>query len=120
MRPWAARRLFRFPSRTPDDIRADIDDEVAFHLAMRTEALRQEGATAADARAQALREFGDPDRHQEATAPVALVVERRARARRWLEEFAQDSRVGLRLLARSPGFTVDALRKAMAAGEDIH
>ena len=36
MKPSGIRRLFRFPSRAPRDVRDDVRDELRFHLEMRT------------------------------------------------------------------------------------
>jgi predicted permease len=109
MRPWESKRLFRFASRTDDDIRTDIDDEVAFHLAMRIDDLRRDGLSETDARAQAAREFGDRAAHDQACEPIDRVTERRSRWHRLASELWQDTRVGLRLLRRSPGFAAAAI-----------
>lgn len=109
MRPWGVRRLFRFPFRTTDDVRADIREEFAFHLDMRTADLMRTGLSERDARAQALREFGDAtagaadcSRHDER-------LERRLALARWLGELRQDLAIGWRLLVRSPGFASIAI-----------
>ena len=109
MRPWGVKRLFRFATRTREEIGVDIDDEVAFHMAMRVEALEREGLSADEARAQAAREFGDRSRHAVACAAIDLGAERQSRVRRLLDDGVQDMRLGLRLLARSPGFTAAAV-----------
>lgn len=109
MRPWGVKRLFQFATRTREDIAADIDDEVAFHMEMRVEDLRREGLSEDAARAQAAREFGDRARHATACAAIDLGAERQGRARRLIEDAVQDTRLGLRLLLRSPGFTAAAV-----------
>ena len=109
MRPWGTRRLFKFSTRTRDEIRVDIADEVAFHLKMRADALVREGLPAEEAEAQALREFGSQSEHDAACTVMDTRSERRSRVRMWLEETAQDGRVGLRLLRRSPGFAIAAI-----------
>src|SRR5262249_6359040 len=53
------RMKFRLPWRSRAKIEADLDDELRFHLEMRTADLERSGLSAADARAQATREFGD-------------------------------------------------------------
>ncbi len=55
------RRLFGFIRRTPNDIAADVDEELRFHLDRRAEALVGTGVSPTAAREQALREFGDLD-----------------------------------------------------------
>ena len=81
MRPSGIRRLFRFPTRARADVRRDVNDEIHFHLEMRTAELVAGGLSAADARAQALSEFGSvaessrrprpPRRHRRAPARAA-------------------------------------------------
>ena len=44
------RRLFRFPWRTAREIRADVDDELRFHLESRAEDLVARGLAPAAAR----------------------------------------------------------------------
>jgi predicted permease len=107
-RPGSKRR-FRFSFRTREDVRSDIHDEFAFHLEMRTEALIDAGLDRASARAQALEEFGNRDAGAAGCARYDDGVERAGRLTRWLGEVRQDARVGLRLLARSPGFAVVAV-----------
>ena len=79
MRPWGVKRLFRFSSRTPAEVRADIDDEVAFHVAMRAEELRRSGLSEAEARAQAARELDRRDPRMAALAGIDEGLERRRR-----------------------------------------
>ena len=109
MRPWGVRRLFRFPSRTRDEVRRDIREEFQFHLDMRVEALVRAGMSEAAARARALGEFGDPQIGGRACARHGDRVERRRRLARWAGELRQDTTIGLRLLARSPGFAAVAV-----------
>ena len=109
MRPRGTKRLFRFTSRTPHEIGADIDDEVAFHLEMRTEALRREGVPSEAAQAQAVREFGDRVTHDVTCRALGDMVERRGRLHRLIADALQDTRLGFRLLSRSPGFAVAAI-----------
>jgi predicted permease len=109
MRPWGIKRLFRPPNRTPEDVRADITDEFAFHLDMRTNELVRGGMTQPDARAQALREFGSADSSAEVLARQGDRVERRRRVGQFAAELRQDAVLGLRLLARGPGFAAVAI-----------
>ena len=106
---WGIKRLFRFPTRTREDVRADIADELAFHLDMRTEALVREGLPEAEARAQAQREYGNRAASVQALARTGDQLERRRRFGRLFEELRQDTRQGLRLLGRSPGFAAVAI-----------
>ncbi len=117
MRPWSVKRLFRYPFRTREAVRADIAEEFAFHLDMRTDELMREGMSAAAARMQATREFGNQAAGVRACAETGDRLERRRRIVRLLDELRQDVRMGLRLLGRSPGFAAVAiLTLAMGIG----
>jgi len=98
------RRLFRFTSRSRDDVRRDLDDEMSFHIETRAEALRGEGLSPDDALAQARREFGRTA--DAAMLSAGLAIERRRWFRRLLSEIEQDTTYGIRLLARNPGFAL--------------
>ena len=103
------RRLFSFITRSRDDIRRDIEDEVAFHLEMRIDDLTRAGASDADARAQALREFGERGRAAKALAAIDEGIERRRGATRVFSELWRDASIGLRLQRRNPGFAAVAV-----------
>ena len=113
MIPPGTKRIFRFPWRTATDVRADIRDEFQFHLDMRTADLVAEGRTDAQARAQALREFGDAAVGASACARLDTRVESRQRVRTLVADVRRDSALGLRLLIRTPWFS--ALSIAMLA-----
>ena len=109
MRPFGVRRLFKYSTRTRDEVRADIADEFAFHLDMRAEALVREGLTPAEARAQAEREFGRRESGAQAIARLDVRLERRRRLAQYVAEPWRDAGMGLRLLRRSPGFAIVAI-----------
>ena len=109
MKPWGVKRLFRYVSRTRDDVHRDVSDEIAFHLDMREEELRREGMSASDAKATARREFGALDAGAQALTRIGVGVERRRRVGRLVGELRQDAAMGVRLLARSPGFAAVAI-----------
>jgi predicted permease len=109
MRPWHVKRLFRYPFRSRDAVRADIAEEFAFHLDMRADELMREGMSAADARAQAESEFGNRTAGVEVCVHTGDRLERRRRVAHMFDELRQDIRIGLRLLGRNPGFAIVAI-----------
>ena len=72
----------------------DLEDEIAFHLAMKQQKLRAEGMSPGDAAAASARAFGNTALLRERTREVWLF--------RWLEELAQDLRYALRGLRKTP------------------
>jgi predicted permease len=82
-----------------------VDDEMRFHIEMRTDALVRSGATPEAARAQAIREFGDvAEARRELTAIDERAASRVARAD-WWRDLTQDARYALRGFRRQPAFT---------------
>ena len=109
MRPWGVKRLFRFPLRSRAMVRAEIHDEVEFHLEMRTRELTAGGLSEATARAQAQREFGDRSASLRVLSRIDERAEQRRRFSLFWTEILQDTRLGVRLLRRSPGFAAVAI-----------
>ena len=56
------RRLFSFPRRSKRQINRDVEDELQFHIDMVEAELTAAGAPAAQARAEARRQFGNLDK----------------------------------------------------------
>jgi predicted permease len=109
MRPRDVKRLFGFPSRNGDDVRDAIQEEFGFHLDMRTEELMRSGLDRDASREQALREFGNRRVALSGCAVQDDTVERQRRLGRLALELRQDATLGLRMLARSPGFAAVAI-----------
>jgi putative ABC transport system permease protein len=105
------RRLRRVRAwfRSEADIARDIDEEIAFHLEMRTAALMRSGLDRAEAEARATRDFGDAGVLRRSLQRHDRRRERWRRAGAWLGDVARDVRFACRSLVRAPGFTVAAV-----------
>ena len=107
---WRRYRRFWRP-----DPRQDVDDELAFHLAMREDEYRREGHTPDAAHDQAVKRFGDVERIRDECHELGRKrVARRHRAFRW-EALRQDVRYALRSIRTNPGFAL-AVVVTMALG----
>jgi putative ABC transport system permease protein len=98
VREWAARaREFVFRRR----VERELGDELQTHLDYLTDEHLRRGLDRDEARRAALKDLGGLEQTREQV--------RDARGWRALEAFAQDARLGARLLRKSPGFTISAL-----------
>jgi macrolide transport system ATP-binding/permease protein len=79
----------------------DLDEEMSAHLESATEENLRRGLPPAEARRQALLQFGGPQQAKE--------QHRDARGLPFLETLLQDLRFGLRMLRRSPAFSLLAI-----------
>ena len=104
MLPRGIRRAFRL-ARARRRVDAEVGDEIAFHIEMRTAELVARGWPEDAARAEALRKFGDVRRWSDAMGAVDRERERRARLVERGAAVWQDIRQTLRGLARQPAFT---------------
>ena len=111
----ARRRLFRLPWRTARQIRDDVDDELRFHLDMRVESLVAAGRSPEDARAAALREFGDVDEARRYLGALDGATEAAAQRRSAMHDLRQDLTYAVRALRAAPGFSI-AVVAALALG----
>jgi predicted permease len=103
------RRLFHLAVRREDQARAEVDEEIRLHLALRTEQLTREGLSPEAARAEAERRFGPPDEARERLHTSAQRREGRMHLRELIEATRGDLRVALRGLRRAPGLVITAV-----------
>jgi predicted permease len=101
--PPGVRRTLHLPASS-EKLERDLDDEVEFHLAMRAAELEKNGMSPTDARAEALRKFGDTDDLRQYCKSIEVPHMRRMHLKEWWESWMQDVRYGLRQLVRAPGF----------------
>jgi predicted permease len=103
------KRVFRLPWRSSRQIRADFDDELAFHVDERTDALIATGLSPDGARAQAIRELGDVDDARRYVGAVDRDIEAAHRRNDLMSDVLQDVLYAARKLRSSPAFTLAAV-----------
>ena len=79
----------------------DLEQDIRDHIEVETQDNIARGMSPEGARYAALRKFGNVTRVKEETREVWSIV--------WLEQFLQDTRLGVRMLRKSPGFTAVAI-----------
>src|SRR5947209_14913371 len=107
-------RVFRIPFGRAH-ITREVDDELAFHLEMRTQRLIAAGWSVEAARQEAVRQFGNVDIVREDCVMMDQQRERATHRANVVGEFQQDVLYALRTLRRNAGFTL-VIIAALALG----
>ena len=97
--------IFRFPFFSARQIRREIDAELRFHFDARIEELVALGRTRDEARAEAVKEFGDLDEVRRDLRDIDERLGRRRERGEWLQSVRQDVVYAVRSLRRAPGVT---------------
>ena len=103
------KRLFRLSDARLSSERDAVDDELRFHLERKVEKLMAAGLPEAEARAEALRRFGDVDAVKVAVQRESKRGEGRMKMRDRADRLRQDVAYATRQLVRNPGFTLVAV-----------
>ncbi len=99
------------------EITQEVDEEIAFHIEMRTRELVERGLDERVAREMVLARVGDVGTLKRTCVDLGRKREREMRMTRWLDEFRADVTSALRQMKAAPGFTlVAALTLALGIG----
>ena len=99
------KRAFRIDRGATADASASVNDELAHHIDLCVDELVEQGWSAEEARAEAVRRFGDLETTREYCTEMQMrrgQVERRSAS---LDEVLQDLRYAFRTLRSAPGYT---------------
>ena len=86
----------------------EVDEEIAFHVEMRTRELVDKGLDPRVARERVLARIGDASRLKRTCVDLGRKRDREMRLTQWIEELRDDVRFAVRQLRMSPGFTLVA------------
>jgi predicted permease len=101
----AVRRVFRLPA-TKDRLRAELDDELRFHLEGRIDDLMErDGLSRDDAEREATRRFGDVRAYRAETRSIDDIMLHRRRRMDLFDAIRRETRHAVRSLTRTPSFS---------------
>jgi putative ABC transport system permease protein len=90
------------------DVTQEVDEELSFHIEMRTRELVEKGMDPRIAREMVLARLGDMGRLKRTCVDLGRKRDREMRFTQWLDERRQDARFALRQLKSAPAFTAVA------------
>ena len=102
------RRSFRMTDAVPD-ARRDVDDELTFHLDMRTREFMEQGMSQEEARARAAESFGDLRSIRGDLRHERTLRNQERERRDWWRGFGGDVRYTFRSLVKNKGFAIAAI-----------
>jgi putative ABC transport system permease protein len=91
----------------------EVDEELAFHIEMRTRELIARGVDPRTARDQALSRVGDLARLKRTCVNIGRQRDRDMQLTQWIGEFRDDVRFAVRQLIKAPGFAAVAILTLM-------
>ena len=97
----------------------EVDEELAFHVEMRTRQLVDRGVAPRIAREMVLARLGDVGRLKQQCVDLGRKRDREMRLTQWFDEFRTDLRFAVRQLKASPGFTLVAAPRWRSASAPI-
>jgi predicted permease len=99
------RRLLRLP-RSPERIRADVEEELRFDIDMRAQDLVHRGVPPDAAHARAIAEFGDYDTTRRYCEELDMAAESDRRRSTLFSDLASDVAIAWRTMRRTPAFAL--------------
>jgi putative ABC transport system permease protein len=101
-------------------MKADIEDEIAFHIEGKVDALMEEGLSEDEARERALLRFGNEARYKAEMAAASGTRIKRKQREITMDSLIRDLKYSLRQITRNPGFSaLLVLTIAVAIGGNV-